>query len=62
MGDRNTIFVTYDGDTYWLECFADDPGASRGAPVHPIDTGDEWPDLAAKVAAHQTEHGCGTDA
>ena len=62
MSDMSAIFVTYDGDTYWLECFADDPDAETGASVHPIDAGDKWPDLAAKVAAHQAEHGCGPDA
>jgi hypothetical protein len=31
----NTIYVTYDGDTYWLACFADDPDADDGDPRPP---------------------------
>ena len=54
------IFVSYDGDTHWLACFADDPDAEHGIPVHPIDAGDDWVTLEAKVAAHQAEHGCGS--
>jgi hypothetical protein len=55
------IHVTYDGDTYWLECFADDPDAENGRIVHPISAGDPWGDLVAKVAAHRAEHGCGSE-
>ena len=55
----SSVFVTYDGDTYWLQCFADDPDAEHGDPIHPIDAGDNWDELVAKVTAHQAEHGCG---
>ena len=43
-GDAPTapIFVTYDGDTYWLACFADDPDDEHGDSLHPIDAGDTW--------------------
>lgn len=49
----NHIFVTYDGDTYWLACFAADPDAEHGYPIHPIDAGDTWPELLAQVASHR---------
>jgi hypothetical protein len=52
------IHVTYDGDTHWLQCFADDPDAEHGEIIHPIDAGDSWDEMAAKVAAHRAEHGC----
>ena len=58
MPDASTIFVTYDGDTHWLECFANDPDAEDGDIVCPVGAGDGWGDLAARVAAHQAEHGC----
>lgn len=53
------IHVTYDGDTYWLECFAGDHEAEHGQIIHPIDAGDAWDTLAEKVAIHQAQHGCG---
>lgn len=59
---KTTIFVTYDGDTYWLECFADDPDAEHGEPIFPIDAGDNWAELQAEVAAHQASHGCAPSA
>lgn len=61
-GDAPTapIFVTYDGDTYWLACFADDPDDEHGDSLHPIDAGDTWDDLVAKVNAHLAVHGCAT--
>lgn len=52
------IHVTYDGDTYWLQCFSDDPSAEMGVIVDPIDIGDSWITLAEKVAEHQAQHGC----
>lgn len=58
MPDASTIFVTYDGDAHWLECFANDQDAEHGDIVCPVGAGDGWGDLAARVAAHQAEHGC----
>lgn len=52
------VFVTDDGDTLWLECFAEDPDAEHGQIIHPISAGDDWDSLAQKVAAHEAEHGC----
>lgn len=52
------IHVTYDGDTHWLECFADDPNAEHGDIIGTLDAGDKWDDLCALVFVHQSEHGC----
>lgn len=52
------IFVTFDGDTHWLECFAEDQDAEHGEVLRPLDAGDTWEELLAAVAAHRTEHGC----
>lgn len=46
------IAVTYDGDTYWLACFAAKPDSDLGDTIHPIDAGDTWDTLAAKARAH----------
>jgi hypothetical protein len=51
-----TVFVTYDGDTHWLEC---DHGDGEGDVIAPVEPGDSWDDLAAKVREHQAGHGCG---
>jgi hypothetical protein len=53
----SAIFVTCNGG-YWLQCFADDPDAEKGAIVYPLDAGDNWDTLVAKVAEHRAEHGC----
>jgi len=53
------IYVTFDGDSHWLECFAADPDADDGQIVAPVGSGDKWDVLAARVSAHCTEHGCG---
>ncbi len=49
----NTVFVTTDGGTHWLECFARDINAEHGYPIHPISPGDAWPELVAKVTGHR---------
>lgn len=51
------IHVTSNGG-YWLSCFADDPDSEFGDPITPIDPGDNWDEMAAKVAAHRAEHRC----
>jgi hypothetical protein len=53
------IHVTTDGDTHWLECFADDPDAEHGTVVAPVEPGDAWNDLGVKVRAHEAGHRCG---
>jgi hypothetical protein len=53
-----SIFVTFDGDTHWLECFAADPDADHGDPIHPIDAGDTWEQLTERVNHHRVEHRC----
>ena len=55
----NHIHVTSNGG-YWLECFADNQDAEHGDAFAVVDPGDRWDVLAAKVAAHEAEHGCGT--
>jgi hypothetical protein len=57
-GTHPLIAVTYDGDTYWLECFEDDPDAEHGEIICPIDAGDKFFDLAAQVDRHIVNHGC----
>jgi hypothetical protein len=52
------IVFTTDGDTLWLECFADDPDAEDGKLIALAEPGTKWFDLAAKVDAHIVEHGC----
>ena len=54
----SAVAVTFDGDTHWLECFADDLDAEDGDLVAQVDAGTHWDELLAKVAAHQAEHGC----
>ena len=56
----SAIYVTGDGYLY-LECFADDPDAEKGVIIAELAAGDRFDDLAAKVAAHITEHGCEQD-
>jgi hypothetical protein len=51
-----SISVTTDGDTLWLECFAEDPDAETGAIVCPVEPGDSWESLAARVADHRGLH------
>lgn len=51
------VFVTWNDDALWLECFADHP--ARGQVITRIDSGAGWSVLAATVAAHQAAHGCG---
>ncbi len=51
------VYVTYDGDTHWLEC---DHGTGEGSIIAPVEPGDKWDDLVAKVREHQAEHGCAT--
>jgi hypothetical protein len=51
------IHYTYDG-CGWLECFAGDSDAEHGSAVCTVEPGDTWDDLAARVTAHQAEHGC----
>lgn len=46
------VYVTFDGDTHWLACFGADPDAEFGDPIHPIDAGDTWQELATKVNNH----------
>jgi hypothetical protein len=46
------VNVAYDGDTYWLACFGENPDSEHGDPIHPIDAGDTWLTLAAKVDNH----------
>lgn len=58
MDGHPPIHVTYDGDTHWLECFADYPDAESGALIGSINAGDSWWDLAKKVDSHIVEHGC----
>lgn len=53
-----SVYVTYDGDTHWLECVVVDRSDEDRAIITPIDAGDSWDALAAKVREHQTEHGC----
>ena len=57
-GEHPPVHVTTDGDTLWLECFADDPDADRGKIIRPVEPGDSWWDLAEAVDRHITEHGC----
>ncbi len=57
-GAHPPIHVTTDGDTLWLECFADDPDAEDGAIIRPVEPGDSWWDLAEAVDRHIVEHGC----
>lgn len=47
------LYVTFDGDTHWLACFAADPDGEHGDPIHGIDAGDAWGDLLTKVAEHR---------
>lgn len=47
------VFITSDGDTLWIECYAQDPDADRGHPIRAVEPGDSWDDLAAAVHAHQ---------
>jgi hypothetical protein len=52
------IAFTTDGDTLWLECFADDPDAERGQIIGIAEPGTKWFELAAEVDQHIIEHGC----
>lgn len=61
MPDRplaSPIIVDYDGDAYWLSCFAVDRDAELGERIHTIAAGDTWPTLAAAVRDHLTRDGC----
>jgi hypothetical protein len=51
------IHFTENGAMF-LQCFADDPDADSGQIIDPVDPGDSWDTLAAKVREHQAEHGC----
>lgn len=55
---RPPVHITTDGDTQWLECFADDPSAEHGALICPVEPGGSWWELADKVDRHVTAHGC----
>lgn len=55
------IYVTTDGDTLWVKCFADDPDADDGEIITLVEPGSKWDDLAAAVAGHQAAHACGTE-
>lgn len=46
------VFITTDGDTLWLECFAQGDG-DKGHQIRPVEPGDTWDELAAAVQAHQ---------
>lgn len=56
-GARPNIVFTYDG-AIKVECFEDDPDAEHGQLVCFVDAGGSFWDVAAKVDAHITEHGC----
>jgi hypothetical protein len=51
-------FVSTDGATTSLQCYADDPDAEDGQFITFVDLGDKWDDMAAKVTEHQAAHGC----
>lgn len=61
MGDKSEIHFTYDG-CGWLVCFANDPDAESGILVTTVEPGKSWDEMAAEVAAHLAEHGCGAAA
>lgn len=51
------IVFTYNG-AIMVECFEDNPEAETGQLICFVDPGDKFWDVAAKVDAHITEHGC----
>lgn len=55
---QGPICVVTDGDTLWLQCFADDPDAERGQIICPLDPGTAWPAILRDVMRHQAGHGC----
>lgn len=57
--DPSELFVTYDGDTQWLEHFPDPDNnhdqTCSGSPLCPVEPGTRFADLLLKVAQHTCE-------
>jgi hypothetical protein len=48
----SNVFITTDGDTMWLSCYATDPDSEFGHPIRPVEPGDTWEDLLVAVHGH----------